>query len=200
MPAKLTARQAKARAKAPDLPPLVPGQSLLLTLDVSSSAIGWALTTGPASLESFGVILPDRPSTATAPERIDSMVRKLKYDVYPIGRGAEVCMEWASGKMARRVGRATGLSVLGAAQGTIRRVLQEMGHSTVYLVSENEWTGSKAKGRRAAEMALRFPAYGEFVRTGRDSGYDAADAVGLAVYVWSKVAERRMIELGSKRP
>jgi hypothetical protein len=196
MPAKLTARQAKARAKSPDLPPLVPGQSLLLTLDVSSSAIGWCASTSGDMLDSFGLITPKR-SRAAAAERIDSMLLQLDQEV--LSSPGLVVMEWSDGKIAGRLGRASGLSVLGAAQGAVRQFLLGKGY-VVYLVGENQWTKRVPKPTRAKRIAMWFRAYGEWAAAGVDKGMDVADAIGIAQYVWAKVAERRLIELGSKRP
>jgi hypothetical protein len=164
---------------------VLPGGGVLLALDVSSSACGFAFNRPgcPEALE-FGVILP-RPDDAPAPERIDQIVGGVR-TVVEAARPARVVMEWSSGKIHGRLRKAASLSVLGAAQGAVRQSLRQAGLA-VDLVAENDWTGSRPKPERARAVRALYPAYDRFAARGDDRGLDAADAIGLLDYWWPRV-------------
>jgi hypothetical protein len=164
---------------------VLPGGGVLLALDVSSSACGFAFNRPgcPGAVE-FGVILP-RPDDAPAPERIDQIVGGVR-TVVEAARPARVVMEWSSGKIHGRLRKAASLSVLGAAQGAVRQSLIAVG-LPVDLVSENEWTASRPKPERARSVRALYPAYDRFAARGDDRGLDAADAIGLLDFWWPRV-------------
>ncbi len=162
----------------------------ILSLDPSSTCCGWAVLTGEKpNLSGFGVL--KAPSSAKSLSRIDwlaggvaglnGLVREERPDV--------VVMEWTSGKVHGRIGRASGLAVLGQAQGAIRQAVRGLG-VRVETVSENEWTGSVPKSTRARRVALEFASYrdfaGDWLHGGKclenDKGLDVADAIGLGVW------------------
>lgn len=166
----------------------------LLTLDVSSEALGWALhlrDEPPPKNLVFARLAP--PSRLPAHERIDAIVDHVVW-LCREARPDVVVMEWTDGRtdVARAKGRGrmvAGLAVLGQAQGAVRQALRT--HWTEpELVNEAEWTEGQKKKDRAYNISLEFPAYAEFAKGGYDSGYDAADAIGLGLW-W---LARRKIE------
>lgn len=165
-------------------PPLPPG-AVLLALDVSSSATGWAVARigddRSATILDFGVI--KAPSGKTSIERTDRMSMGIaclvkKHD--PV----EICMEFQDHKNTGR--RVQGLAVLGQAQGSIRTYLA-MTHR-VTTVSERESTkvnGKNVKKEIRAEYVKQVvPAYAEAVAANPrfDPGHDGADALNLILF------------------
>ncbi len=162
-----------------------PEHGLILALDVSSSVTGYAVGSRDGVRTGWGAIIPREPGRAEAAtltasgravDRIDQMVsgvRRLTH--FYRGWGIDVVMEWSSGKLHRRVkGVATGLAVLGQAQGAVRQALNGWGYDPI-LVAENDWTKGKPKAKRADGVGLRYPPYAR----ADDPGLDMADALGL---------------------
>jgi hypothetical protein len=161
---------------------------LLLSLDVSSAAIGCAYFDGDALL-TFGVIDPEHASDGSV-ARIDAMVERLRahVDLNPPGR---VVMEWSTGKIHARLAKKRraegkpetipGQAVLGQAQGSVRQMLRERALDPE-LIGENTWTGREPKNQRAYNLGLKYPKYASFQQSGQDKGYDAADAIGLGLW------------------
>lgn len=171
----------KPRKTAPPYPPLPPG-SVLLALDVSSSACGWAVgkveENRGMDVMDFGVIRP--PSSRTSIERTDLMCMGIacivkKHDP------TEICMEFQGHQSTGK--RIQGLAVLGQAQGAIR-VYLAMTHRLT-TVNERVWT--KLDGRnarkevRAEHVKQAVPAYAAAVAANPkfDPGLDVADALGI---------------------
>jgi hypothetical protein len=179
------ARRPRRRRTAtpPSLVPLVDPIQRLLALDVSSTACGWAVFDRKDDrLPFFDVIRPTASWVAT--RRIDAIVLGLGR-VIEAHTPSVVVMEWASGKTHGRLRKATGLSVLGAAQGAVREFLRGVGR-TVYTVTENEWTRSVPKRRRAMVIGGMFPAYAAKFARESDEGFDIADALGIGLWAYSK--------------
>jgi Holliday junction resolvasome RuvABC endonuclease subunit len=163
--------------------------SVILALDVSSSAVGYATFAG-RELRKFGVIRPRAKDSAL--ERIDTLVlgvRKVYADVAP----DLVVFEVSAGKTHGRIAKASGLSVLGHSQGQCLRALIDDG-AEVATYSELEWTKSVSKARRGEKVAMFYPAYQRFSAAKKDAGLDCADAIGLALYYLGKVATAAVIE------
>jgi Holliday junction resolvasome RuvABC endonuclease subunit len=178
-------RAARAKAPAPresdDLPatPAPTTRGRLLALDVSSTACGWAVMDADGDLRGFGVIRPT--GSLPAIDRINSITWHLSRLIYRWGPQL-AALEWADGKTARRIPKASGLSVLGAAQGAVYQMFRERAIG-VAAVPQNEWTRSRPKASRAERVAILHPGYAAARSRGEDPGFDSADAIGLADYV-----------------
>lgn len=170
-------------------------RGVLLTLDVSATACGWAAFGPDDTLRAFGVIRPRKAALPTA--RIDEIVRRVR-GLVEAHRPAAVLMEFSDGHCYRKVAEdraMRGLSVLGAAQGAVRQMLREaMGASAVATVGDTVWTLAVPKKERAARVAMEFPDYAAFRRSGQDEGLDAADAIGIGLYHFARAHEARLIE------
>ncbi len=180
----MVATTLKPKAK-PELKP-IPPDAVLLSLDASSSACGWARLSGTQRLLGFGLIKP--PASWDSRRRIDHIVLQ----VADLAKGCThaVC-EHQSHKSGGGGFHAQGLAVLGQAQGEIVGMLKFgalIPRENIDLVSEREWT--KVNGRntpkkdRAQYVLLIFPEYDRMVATtpGYDAGLDVADALGIAVW------------------
>jgi Holliday junction resolvasome RuvABC endonuclease subunit len=157
----------------------------LLSLDVSSTACGWAVgriesDASPTILD-FGVIKPTASWDST--RRTDWMSMKIaslvqKHDV------AAVVMEFQSHCHTGK--RVQGLAVLGQAQGAVRAYLA-MTHK-VETVTEREWTRRNGKNQkkeaRAEYVKQVVPDYAARAAEDPrfDPGLDASDAIGLILW------------------
>lgn len=165
----------------------------LLSLDPSSSIVGYAITTGPAEVVEAGRITPDKAS-AKWPQRVESLERQvieLIQDTQP----DLVLIEAPSGKVHRAIAKKSkgaGQSIYGAAFGSIWTVARQAMPERVQIVSANEWTRQQTKGNRAEELSRIMPG----IDLKQDTGLDAADAIELAVWWW---AEQAITEAGSLR-
>jgi hypothetical protein len=163
---------------------VVPVAVPLLSLDVSSTAAGYAVFgTGPDDLGAFGVIKPRGRWDAV--ERIRLIVDAV-VTVLAMHPPASVVMEFSAGKTAGRLAKASGLAVLGQAQGAVWEAIRSRGYG-VSTVTENEWTNRKPKPKRAEDVAGWYGEYRDYFAEGRDSGFDAADAIGLGVWFLNRI-------------
>jgi hypothetical protein len=163
---------------------VVPVAVPLLSLDVSSTAAGYAVFgSGADDLGAFGVIKPRGRWEAV--ERIKLIVDAVTavLAMYP---PASVVMEFSAGKTAGRLDKASGLAVLGQAQGAVWEAIRSRGYS-VSTVTENEWTNRKPKPKRAEDVAGWYGEYRDYFAEGRDSGFDAADAIGLGRWFLNRI-------------
>jgi Holliday junction resolvasome RuvABC endonuclease subunit len=178
-------RAAKPGAKRQPSAPvaLLPPGTVLLALDVSSSAIGWAIfQAGRFAAASIIRAPASRPSA----ERIEAHTRELGgvLDSFGITR---VAMEWQSPWRAARCRNATGLAVLGQAQGAAFWEVRSRG-IPADLISERDWTKvggwPASKAKRAERVKLLCPEYREVAakKPPVDAGLDIADAIGLGFY------------------
>jgi Holliday junction resolvasome RuvABC endonuclease subunit len=178
------ATKVKARSTGPAvLVPLVPPTQTLLTLDVSSTACGWAYwDRGPGASIYFGVIRP--PAKHENTRRIDWIVEEVERIVRSTAPEA-IVLEWSDGRQHARLGKVNGLSVLGAAQGAVRQVIRDRFPAIpLHVVGEQTWTGRVPKKSRAAMIARLVPAYTSYAKAGHDRGADAADAIGLGLWAY----------------
>jgi hypothetical protein len=176
----------------------------ILALDVSSSVTGWAMFVG-GQLDAIGMFRPRSASPAL--DRIDEITGKvlaLVCDLEP----QLVVMEISSGKVHGRImGQASGLSVLGHAQGAVRALIVDR-NVHVVAVSENEWTRGKVKSARAIAIARQWPLYGNFAEIKPDAkgkpsskydpGFDISDAIGVGMYFVGKAREAELIARATK--
>jgi Holliday junction resolvasome RuvABC endonuclease subunit len=154
----------------------------LLSLDPSSTACGWAVFHGPERLADFGVIRPKASSPAL--DRVDRIVEAVEA-LLDEAQPDECVIEISSGKTHGRIAKASGLSVLGNAQGAVRQAIRNR-HLPVEAVSENEWTGGNRKADRARVVGILYPPYARFAASGGDPGFDAADAIGIGAWLFGK--------------
>jgi Holliday junction resolvasome RuvABC endonuclease subunit len=149
----------------------------VLSLDVSSSAAGWALLHSEPKIQlmDFGLV---KPSSRDSLKRIDAIRDRLVIVAEELGPD-RIVMEWSAGKLHRSMGRIPGLAVMGQAQGTVREALISRDHH-VLTVAENVWSGSVRKEKRAVQIRMLFPTYAAWAR--KDRGFDVADAAGLGLY------------------
>jgi Holliday junction resolvasome RuvABC endonuclease subunit len=151
----------------------------ILSLDPSSSAIGWAMMSGPPDrLLAFHLI---RSGSSNSVTRIDRMTRDL-LAVANEHTPDVVVMEWATGKVHRRVraqSAGAGLATLGQAQGSYRAALMADGFD-VRTVTDGEWTCGVSKDARADRVAFEWADYRAW--RPKDHGLDVADAIGLGAF------------------
>lgn len=167
---------------------VVPVAMPLLSLDVSSTAAGYAIFgTGPDDLGAFGVIKPRGRWDAVS--RIKLIVDAVT-TVLTTHHPASVVMEWNAGKAglwtATGGRKVSGLAVLGQAQGAVWQAIRERGYA-VETVTEDEWTKRVKKETRAEAIASQFTEYRDYCSEGRDSGFDAADAIGLGWWFLNRI-------------
>lgn len=156
-----------------------------ITLDVSSSATGWAygrvIDAADVFVLDFGVIRP--PSSWDFEMKMGRVIEELSL-IIP-SKVDVVAMEWQSHKSTHN--RVQGLAVLGQAQGAVWQFL--VPQYKVLRVGERTWTkigGRNArKDVRQAVVKERCPEYAARVAADPkfDRGMDASDAIGLA-YWW----------------
>lgn len=170
--------------KSATLAPLPPG-AVLLSLDVSSSAIGWAIFAG-TKFHAGGII--------AAPSGWDSTrrIRTNTDDVIGLIEGyrvSHIALEWQGPYRAARGRNINGLAVLGQAQGHLLGSIQARWiHLPVDLIGERIWTRINGwparKEARAERVKLLVPEYRAAVEKdpGIDKGLDISDAIGIALW------------------
>lgn len=175
--------QARAKRQAspgpPRFAPLPPG-ALVMGLDVSSTAAGWAFVRNnrDCSLVAFGVARPKR--SLLGPARIDEICRLVTAVVISDDSTNVAVMEWSSGHQRRGQARMNGLAILGQAQGAVRERLRRL--VDVETIDEKTWTRSVPKPKRAETVRAIYPDYAAWAAAGNDPGLDAADAIGLCLW------------------
>ena len=155
----------------------------ILSLDPSSTAIGWAEMSMAGQLEQAGVIRSSVRSPAY--DRVidmNSALRTLLDYVKP----ATILIEWTVGKVAGRQklrSRGAGLGIYGIGVGAAVMTCYWYQHEMMQIeiidiipVVENDWTRGVHKRDRQAAIALQYTAYD----AAQDPGADMADAIGLA--------------------
>jgi Holliday junction resolvasome RuvABC endonuclease subunit len=167
---------------------VIPVAVPLLSLDVSSTASGYAIFgNGANDLGPFGVIKPRGRWEAV--ERIKLIVDAV-VTVLTTHHPASIVMEWNAGKAGHWTAtggrKVSGLAVLGQAQGAVWQAIRERGYA-VETVTEDEWTKRVKKEERAESIASQFSEYRDYFAEGRDSGFDAADAIGLGRWFLNRI-------------
>jgi Holliday junction resolvasome RuvABC endonuclease subunit len=175
--------KAKPKKKSIVLDVLPPG-AVVLSLDVSSSACGWAIgrkTEGGVEVLDFGVVRP--PSGWDFARKIKAMTDAIN-GLCKDWRYGRVVMEFQSHKNTGK--HVQGLAVLGQAQGAVWQNFQP--HMAVERISERTWTKINGKNARkdvrCEHVKAVVPAYAERLAANPkfDPGKDAADAVGLLLW------------------
>jgi hypothetical protein len=184
---KIARKQKKI--KEPERLKPIPLDAALLSLDVSSSCIGFCWFQGRKIVE-FGAI--KSPLSWESKRRIAAnadSVLDLAGKIYAHERAFDpiwVVMEWNSHKSAARCVNAQGLCVLGQAQGAVWGMLFNEGWiEQIDQVSERDWTkqGGKnvSKETRFTQAKLMCaPYHGEVMNNERyDEGRDISDSIML---------------------
>ena len=153
----------------------------LITLDPSSTVVGYSVSTAPNTFPDAGLIWPEKKS-ADAWTRIKSLMKQvgeLLDEHYP----DHVLIEQPSGHVHRRALGAGGhgQATYGFAAGAVWATCDiKCPKGAVELINANTWTHGVSKKTRASTIAYRFPWY----RLNLDPGMDQADAIGLACWWW----------------
>lgn len=169
---------------------MIDSKQIIVSLDPSSTIVGFAAMSSDSQLIKAGVIEPDHRSDPSY-DRIRSMRRDLRGLLDTVKPGT-ILVEWTKGKVGRRRhrGLGAGLAVYGCGVGAIATEAEhwiELNDpaAEVIAILENDWTRGVPKEQRQLAIAQMFSEY----RTGQDPGGDIADAIGLAVW-WLK--EKRL--------
>ena len=161
---------------------------LLLALDPSSQAIGWAALQAGEVLVAGGVLLPEKVSERDPYVRIDSLCGRL-WELLETNGPKTVVVEVTSGKVGenRHKGHGAGLAIYGVAVGAVWRECRAWTRyelatrrrlTHVERVYENDWTHQIPKRTRTLAIAAMYPRYD----VEADPGGDEADAIGLGIY------------------
>lgn len=154
---------------------------LILSLDPSSTIVGFAFMRFDGSLARAGVIVPASRAESSY-QRICTMrndLRGLMNEYKP----ETILIEWTKGKVGRRRhhGCGAGLAVYGCGVGAIATEAEhwaETNDAAVEEILENEWTRGVPKNTRQIAIANLYQEY----RIENDPGCDIADAIGMAVW------------------
>jgi len=157
---------------------------MILSLDPSSSVIGFAAFADSGSLVEGGLIEPEVRSAGSY-WRIRSMAADLAAILDEFTPHV-ILIEWTKGKVGtrRHTGLGAGLAVYGAGIGSVANQCEAWaaGHQArVVPVLENTWTRGVPKASRQAAIAATIESYD----ASRDPGGDVADAIGMAQW-WFK--------------
>lgn len=157
---------------------------MLLSLDPSSTAIGYALflADARATLHSAGVIRPTRRRDGFR-DRTHEMCSAL-LAVTGIKSATRAVIEFAGmyGRGKREIMTAR---VLGFAVGMAAAAVAELvPWGRIEFIEPREWTGNRSKAARTRLLAAELRGYDRK----KDPGMDAADAIGLGRWWLAKHA------------
>lgn len=173
----------------------------VVTIDPSSTAVGWARFTGTGhkfTVVEAGVLRPER-SGRGAIWRVQSLLKQFRNLVFEWASSIHYVIEVPSGKVGtgQRRGAASSLAIYGFAAGAIwgACVFFEDG---VEAITERQWTRGMPKGKRTALLRLWCPFYD--AQASIDPGGDMADAIGIGFY-WERMQNinRMLREQGLKQ-
>lgn len=162
----------------------LPCGTILMALDVSSSATGIAVgeieSTGLV-VHSFGVARP--PSSWSFDRKIDFMMEEIERTaaLYWVNR---IAIEWQDHRSTMR--RVQGLAVLGQAQGAIwSRLRDRVPIDRIPVRDATKLNGKNTKKEKRCEyVKTMVPAYAKKVASEPkfDAGLDASDALCLLMF------------------
>lgn len=165
---------------------------MILTLDPSSTRIGWALWQAGRCVRA-GAIKPRRAKDQ-ALDRIDWMVDQLQATIGTIvqsdnrRRPIVTVIEVTSGKVnaRRHGGGGAGLAIYGDAVGSVRTMLRLSSDVKQCIrVFENRWIGGFDKAKRRRVAAAEWIHYDRKT----DPGADIADAIALGAW-WRDIGSK----------
>lgn len=163
----------------------LPPDAVLMALDCSSTAIGWAVLKEGRFV---GAGLAKSPAGWDSVRRIRANTERILQRMCG-DETTHAVLEWQGPLRAARCRNANGLAVLGQAQGYLLAAIErELPHVEVGLIGERVWTKRKgrnvSKARRTQEVAAMIPEYREAIEGNPrlDVGGDIADAIGLAIF------------------
>lgn len=172
------------KRKKPPIYKLRPG-SRLLALDVSSSAMGWAVVekadNGNHKAIDFDVVKP--PSSWDFKRKLFHMMTVTNHiiDEHKI---TNICMEWQDHRSTMK--RVQGLAVLGQAQGALwNHLVAKMEVDLINVREATKLNGKNAKKEKRRDyVKLRVPDYAKQADENPryDRGLDASDALFLALW------------------
>ncbi len=158
----------------------------ILSLDPSSTVVGYANIGFDGRLLEGGLITPDVPSAGSY-ERTVSLCEQLPSLLDTLGPGT-ILTEWTVGKVGQRrhSGGGAGLPVYGCGVGSIATECRHWAKSQpaaveVIAINENDWTRGVKKKDRQYAVAQEYAAY----RIADDPKGDVSDAIGMALW-WLK--------------
>jgi hypothetical protein len=173
----------------------IPDGQLVIGLDVSSTAAGWAVGVregNTTKVIDFGVVAPPKHWDATRrmeiiiPEISQICRSRIRFGGGPLGI-PRIVMEWQSHLRAAGNRTANGLAILGKSQGAVWWELRSRGLQIDH-VSERVWTKVNGwparKEDRAKLIRLAVPDYRKAVEkdANLDPGLDIADGIGLTLF------------------
>lgn len=154
----------------------------LLSIDPSSTRVGYALMTGINTLLEAGAFRP-ATSCETANERNRSMAHDLIATIREHKPDQIIIEDTGSHVHAGRAGAGAGLMVYGKAVGYFLRICeQEIGHKNVLCVEAQVWSRGIRKEKRQAYIAAQFRQYDPK----RDRGFDISDAIALGQWFFAR--------------
>lgn len=159
--------------------------SRLLALDVSSSAMGWAVVKkakdGEHKSIDFNVVKP--PSTWDFKRKMFRMMTTTTFIIDEYGV-TDICMEWQDHRSTQR--RVQGLAVLGQAQGALwNHLITKMKVDLIPVRDCTKIGGKNAKKEKRRDyVRMRVPDYAKRADENPrfDRGLDASDALFLALW------------------
>ena len=151
---------------------------LLLTIDPSSTAIGYCISTGPGKLIEFGKIT----GKGEAMLRLEIHMLPDLLKIIETHKPDTALVETPAPQQGQR--KATrGQATYGVAVGMVLRDLHHAGIET-QRTRADQWTNGVAKVRRQDWIEQKYANIG-YTRKG-DSGGDISDAIGLSDWWWAR--------------
>lgn len=156
---------------------------MILTLDPSSTCIGYAVFTDAGDVREFGRITPSSTRIGADPlKRIPDLTAQARVVAREIVESSHeflrVVIEVTTGKVHRRTKSSggAGMGTYGMGVGYVWAAMSADGYA-VHPVLEQAWTRGASKERRAWAVLQRYRNKG--YRAESDPGMDIADAIGL---------------------
>ena len=179
----------------------------VLALDPASIRTGYAYFRGPGrKVHDAGYLSgkTGKDGDKEPTDRILTMCHELR-DLVEECRPDLIAIEVTSGHVGRKrhKGGGAGLATYGMAVGGLyvyatvlaeERILDlwpEERMFDVWPVKENTWTGTRSKGERRAEVAMKVPRYKDAFA--QDRGGDVADAIGIGWWALAEIAMRKAV-------
>lgn len=160
--------------------------ALILGVDASSSGTGLALLRSPGGYRDvLALTLLTPPTKLDYQRRIDWTCDALERQTRDFAHPEVIAIELTDGAKWMGRSRAKGWTYsvipLAGAQFAIRQTLRRIFPTArIETYSSSQWGRGKPKPDRAKHLAAVYPEYQKLAA--KDRGYDAADALGIAVW------------------